>query len=65
MMGLKKQKKVPFTCGRISHVPLAAGNTAASAWCAGAVRPLRGGIPVDCRNTRPLPPAIIRNMPTR
>lgn len=56
---------VTLTCRRISHVPLGAGNTAVSAWCAGAVRLHHGGIPVNCRNTRLLPPAIVRKMPTR
>lgn len=46
-------------------MPLGAGNTAVSAWCAGAVRLHHGGIPVNCRNTRLLPPAIVRKMPTR
>lgn len=58
-------KKVTFTRRRISHVPSGAGNTAVSAWCAWAARLLRGGIPVSCRNIRPLPPAIICTILTR
>lgn len=46
-------------------MPSEAGNTAVLAWCAGAVRLRPGGIPVNCRNIRLLPPGIICEIPTR